>query len=79
MKVKQTRKVSFRVAPSVNEGLELLAQCSETTLAEFIRACVNYILTADKERLPQFIKESGLGDLPALDDANGWKELLEEL
>ena len=47
MKAKQTRKVSFRVAPSVNEGLELLAKCNETTLAGFIRACVNYALTAD--------------------------------
>lgn len=79
MKVKQTRKVSFRVAPSVNEGLGLLAQCNETTLAEFIRGCVSYALTADKERLPPFIKESGLGAFPAVDDAKGWKEYLEEL
>ena len=79
MKVKQTRKVSFRVAPSVNEGLELLAKCNETTLAEFLRACVNSALTADKERLPPFIKESGLGAFPAVDDAEGWKEYLDEL
>ena len=77
MKVKQTRKVSFRVAPSVNEGLELLAQCSETTLAEFIRGCVNYALTADGHHLPDFIKDGQ--DYPAVDDAKGWKEYLEEL
>ena len=77
--MKKSRKVSFRVAPSVNEGLELLAQCSETTLAEFLRGCVNYILTADKESLPSFIKESGLGDFPQVDDAKGWRTLLDEL
>ena len=77
MKVKQTRKVSFRVAPSVNEGLGLLAQCNETTLAEFIRGCVNYALTADGHHLPGFIKDGQ--DYPAVDDAKGWKEYLEEL
>ena len=77
MKVKQTRKVSFRVAPSVCEGLELLAQCSETPLAEFIRGCVNYALTADDVHLPGFIRDGQ--DYPAVDDAEGWKEYLEEL
>jgi len=36
-------------------------------------------LTADKERLPPIIKESGIGAFPAVDDAKGWKEYLEEL
>ncbi len=77
MKVKQTRKVSFRVAPSVNEGLELLAQCNETTLAGFIRGCVNYALTADGDHLPGFLKDGQ--DYPVVDDAEGWKEYLEKL
>ena len=77
MKVKQSQKVSFRVAPSVNEGLELLAKCSETTIADFIRGCVNYALSAEREQLPEFLRE-GQG-FPAVDDAKGWRELLDEL
>lgn len=77
MKLKQTKKVSFRVAPSVCEGLELLAQCSETTVADFIRGCLNYALTADGHHLPGFLKNGQ--DYPGVDDAEGWKEWLEEL
>ena len=75
--MKKSRKVSFRVAPSVDEGLELLAQCNETTLAEFIRACVNYALTTDGDHLPGFLRDGQ--DFPAVDDAEGWRALLDEL
>jgi hypothetical protein len=77
MKTKQTRKVSFRLSPSASEGLELLAQCDGITVADFLRGCVSYALTSDSRYLPRFLNE-GLG-FPAVDDAEGWVKVLEEL
>jgi hypothetical protein len=77
MKTKQTRKVSFRLSPSASEGLELLAQCDDMTVADFLRGCVSYALTSDRAHLPRFLNE-GL-DFPAVDDAEGWVKVLEEL
>ena len=54
MKVKQTGKVSFRVAPDVWEGLRLVAEIADIgdmTIADFIRSCVNYDLTRDPKHL----------------------------
>ena len=57
--MKMSRKVSFRVAPPVHEFLEGAALCSDTTLADFVRGCVEYILTGDPKRVPDFFADEG--------------------
>ncbi len=82
MKVKQTRKVSFRVAPEVREGLRLVAEIADIgdmTIADFIRSCVNYGLTRDPKHLPRYLQDGSYGELPLVSDAERWKELLDEL
>ena len=78
MKVKQTRKVGFRVAPVVKEALDLIADVEGLTVADLIRSFVNYGLTADRAQLSKFFREE-LGGCPSLNDVDGWKEFLEEL
>ncbi len=48
MKVKQTRKVGFRVSPVVKEALDLITDVEGLTVADLIRSFVNYDLTADR-------------------------------
>ncbi len=82
MKVKQTRKVSFRVAPEVWEGLRLVAEIADIgdmTIADFIRSCVNYGLTRDPKHLPRYFRNDSYGELPLVNDARGWKEFKEFL
>jgi hypothetical protein len=79
MKVKQTRKVSFRVAPPVKEFLEAAAECSDLTLADFIRDCLNYLLTGEQRRLPLFFREDGLGELWPLDNAMAYKRFMDKI
>ena len=82
MKVKQTGKVSFRVAPDVWEGLRLVAEIADAknmTLADFVRSCVNYGLTRDPKHLPRYLQDGSYGELPLVSDAESWKEFLDEL
>ena len=82
MKVKQSRKVSFRVAPDVWEGLRLVAEIADAqnmTLADFVRSCVNYGLTRDPKHLPRYLQDGSYGELPLVSDAERWKEFLDEL
>ncbi len=83
MKVKQTRKVSFRVAPDVHEFLEVAALCSDTTLADFVRGCLEYILTGDLKRVPSFFFEdegrAKLGGFWPLADADHYKNFMDDI
>ncbi len=76
MKVKQTRKMSFRVSPVVKEALDRIANVEGLTVADLIRSFVNYGLTADRAQLSKFFREA-LGGCPPLNDVDGWKEFLE--
>ncbi len=80
--MKMSRKVSFRVAPPVYEFLEGAALCSDTTLADFVRGCVEYILTGDPKRVPDFFADEGrveLGGFRPLADADYYKDWMDDV
>ena len=80
--MKMSRKVSFRVAPPVYEFLEVAALCSDTTLADFVRGCVEYILSGDPKRVPGFFADEGrveLGGFWPLADADHYKNWMDEI
>lgn len=82
MKVQQTRKVSFRVAPEVSEGLKLVAEIAEVedmAISDLVRSCVNYGLTRDPKHLPKYLRDNSYGEWPLVSDAKGWRALLDEL
>ena len=80
--MKMSRKVSFRVAPPVYEFLEVAALCSDTTMADFVRGCLEYILTGDLKRVPSFFEDEGrvgLGGFWPLADADHYKKWMDEI
>ena len=80
--MKMSRKVSFRVAPEVWEGLRLIAEIADIgdmTISDFVRSCVNYGLTRDPKHLPRYLQDGSYGELPLVSDAETWKEFLDEL
>ena len=78
--MKQTKKVSFRVAPPVKEFLEAAADCSNVTLANFIRGSLSYLLTGDQGHLPEFFLEAQEPiALWPLDNATEYKRFMDEL
>ncbi|MCH7922711.1 MAG: hypothetical protein IH975_06735 [Nitrospinae bacterium] len=81
MKVKQTRKVSFRVAPPVKEFLEAAAEYSDLTLADFVRDCLNHLLTGDLRQLPEFFTaaEEPIGGFWALDSVKEYERFVDEV
>ncbi len=80
--MKMSRKVSFRVAPPVHEFLEVAAGCSDTTLADFVRGCLEFVLTGDPKRVPDFFLDEGrvdLGGFWPLADADQYKDWIDEI
>ncbi len=80
--MKMSRKVSFRVAPDVHEFLEVAALCSDTTLAGFVRGCLEFVLTGDPKRVPDFFANEGrveLGGFWPLADADHYKNFMDDI
>ena len=81
--MKKSRKVSFRVATEVSEGLKLVAEIAEVedmAISDLVRSCVNYGLTRDSHHLPKYLRDgSYYGEFPTLENVEGWRELIEEV
>lgn len=71
----RTTKITIRVPPQSLRGLKAIAEI-DGTLADFVRGCINYVLTADHKHLPGYIQTEGLGGFPTVDDTEGWIALL---
>jgi len=74
--------ISTVIAPDVWEGLRLVAEIADIgdmTIADFVRSCVNYGLTRDPKHLPRYLQDGRYGEVPLVNDAERWKEFLEEL
>jgi len=81
MKVNQTRKMSFRVTPPVKQFLEMAADCSGRTLADFVRGSLNYLLTGDLRQLPEFFTaaEEPIGGFWVLDSVKEYERFVDEV
>ena len=75
---RRTTKITIRVPPQALGGLKAIAEV-DGTLADFVRGCINYVLTADPKHLPEYIQADGLGGFPTIDDIEGWIAFLERL
>ena len=71
----RTKKITIRVPSQSLRGLKAVAEI-DGTLADFVRGCINYVLTADDKHLPGYIQSEGLGGFPTIDDIEGWIALL---